>query len=110
MNSPARTLRVEHHLDLDTLAKILVSCELPPQPRRQDVRRAARAALIAHDRLGALHRYDLQHRDATTPSAAHQHQQRLAACRRLAEVAFPARPTRRKGRPLMEVLYVPDTP
>jgi hypothetical protein len=110
VTSSARTLRVEHHLDLDTLAKILLGCQLPPQPSRRDVRHAVTAALAAHGRLGALDPFHEQHRAAAATGTLDQHRQRLAACRHLAEQAFPARPSRRKGRPLIEALYEPDNP
>jgi hypothetical protein len=110
VNSPARTLRVEHHLDLGTIAKILLGCELPAQPSRRDVRPAITAALAAHGRLGALHRFDLQRRDAAAAGTVQQLRQRLAACRHLAEQAFPARASSPKGRPLIEALYRPDNP
>jgi hypothetical protein len=109
MTSPTRTLRVEHHLDLDTLAKILLGCHLPARPRRRDVRHAVTAALAAHGRLGALDPFHRLHRAAAN-GTLDQHRQRLAACRHLAEQAFPARPSRRKGRPLIEALYEPDNP
>ena len=107
MSSPVRTLRVQHRLDLDTIAKILFGCDLPAHPRRRDVRDAVTATLAEHGRVGALHRFDLQRRVAAATSNAQQHRQRLAACRDLAEQCFPARPPR-QGRPLIEALYEPD--
>jgi hypothetical protein len=49
---------------LDIIAKILLGCELPAHPRRRDVRHAVTASLAEHGRVGALHRFDLQRREA----------------------------------------------
>lgn len=112
MSRPARTVRVEHRLGLDTIAKILFGCDLPAHPRRRDIRVAVTGLLAEHGRVGALQRFDEQRRQAQATGRQHQHrlQQRLAACRQLAEHAFPASKSRPKGRPLIEALYGPDTP
>lgn len=106
MNNPVRTLRVQHRLELDTIAKILLGCDLPEHPSRRDVRHAVTTALAEHGRVGGLHRFDLQRCQAAATGAEPQHHQQLAACRHLAEQSFPARPPR--GRPLIEALYEPD--
>ncbi len=107
MSGPVRTVRVQHRLDLDTIAKILLGCELLAHPRHRDVRHTVTASLAEHSRVGALHRLDLQRREATATRHAQQHRQRLAVCRHLAEQCFPARPPR-QGRPLIEALYESD--
>lgn len=100
-----RTVRVDHQLDLDIIAKTLFIGGLPDNPGHAEVRRTVARVLADLGLSGVLRHYDERLRAATDADQRRRHHQWLAACRHLAERHFPPRPHRMPvGRPLIDVL------
>lgn len=100
-----RVVRVDHQLDLDTIAKILFLGGLPDKPGRAEVRHTVARVLADLGLSGVLRDYDHRLHAAVDTDQRRRHHDWLAECRRLAERHFPPRRYRMPvGRRLIDVL------